>query len=108
MTTFNNDATQAERLAALHNATYHQRTQTAEMAGGRLSILGRPMLVGREPSTNYPTLPASSLFASDPVSVEPPLGYEINSLGRWASHTRWVRSSTNCAKAAGSDRSASV
>src|ERR1700693_553387 len=44
----------------------------------RRERLAKPQIIGREPTANYPALPASSPGSSDGVGVEPALGYSIN------------------------------
>jgi hypothetical protein len=86
-----NDIDQAERRATLENdrlvreqqqrgSTFHQHGQSAanDIGGGRFASLGAPHVTGSTPIPKYPA--ASTPFQSDPVGVEPPLGYAVSSL----------------------------
>jgi hypothetical protein len=84
----NNEASPAEKLAALHNDSLRRREGTSSTlldhvsndSGGRYATLGKPAVIGTTPAANYPALPASSPWSHDGVGQEPPLGIEINAM----------------------------
>jgi hypothetical protein len=84
VTNYNNPTTQAERLAALHNDRLRDAStlldHVSNDSGGRFAVIGKPTVIGSEPSAQYPTLPSSSPWAADPVGVEPPTGVEIGAM----------------------------
>jgi len=74
------DASQAERREVLRNDTYLSRAKAdADLAagGGRFAKEVATRVVG---VPRYPTLPATSPWAGDPVPDEPPLGYSIDEM----------------------------
>ena len=53
----------------------HAQAQADEMSQGRFAAIGSPRVVGSTPIPIYPQ--ASTPFQSDPVPIEPPLGYSV-------------------------------
>ena len=79
----NNKAEQAERCALAGSTaatTYHRQAQVAQELelGGRFGKA--KVVVGTEPTVQYPRLPSGPW--ADPVRVpdEPPLGFSVNDL----------------------------
>jgi hypothetical protein len=79
---------QAERKAVLENdrlvreqqaSTFHQHAQSAanDTGGGRFALLGAPTVTG---ATAIPKYPAAGAHQSDPVGIEPPLGFAIDEM----------------------------
>jgi hypothetical protein len=81
VTNYNNPTSQADRLAALHNETLQRKRAGASTlldhvsndSGGRFAAIGKPTVIGSEPTAKYPTLPSSSPWSGDGVGIEPPL-----------------------------------
>jgi hypothetical protein len=85
------DVSQAEKRAVLRNdaavrahansngetGTYLSHTHIDD-AGGRFAAVNAATIVGQTPAPKYPA--ASTPFQSDPVGVEPPLGFSVNDL----------------------------
>ena len=79
MAEYQNDASQKERREALKADCYFNRAQTeVGQELGRFSHLTKTTVVGGV--TPVPRQPPNSPFAGDPTGVEPPLGYDINSM----------------------------
>ena len=78
MTDYRNDATQSERRAQAINTYLAHAEATIDIAAG-----GRFAKAEQRPTPGvpiYPTLPASSPWASDPVPPEEPLGFDVNAV----------------------------
>ena len=80
-----NDSSQAERRAILRNereaGTYHAfATSEAGAIGGRFAAETKTNVSGATPVPQYPTLPANSPFATEPVGQERPLGFPIDEM----------------------------
>jgi hypothetical protein len=81
---------QAERKAVLENdrrvreqqqaSTFHQhaQAQALDTAGGRFAQVNAATVIGAQPLPKYPQ--AGTPFQSDPVGIEPPLGFSVNDL----------------------------
>jgi hypothetical protein len=64
-----------ERAATMHGLAI---ASADDEAGGRFARVNPTMVVGSTPLPRYPQ--ASTPFRSDPVGLEPPLGYSIDAL----------------------------
>jgi len=87
-----NDTPQSERRAVLRNeragTTYHEfAAGEADVPRGRFTAHERSVVTGSTPVPQYPALPASSPWASDPVPAEEPLGIDINAVEPVGTHT---------------------
>ena len=74
------EVTQAERRRILREGTtFHQHAQAFadELSQGRFAATGVPTVTGATPIPKYP---AAGAHQSDPVGVEPPLGFSVNEL----------------------------
>src|SRR5262245_38075957 len=82
--TFRNDASQKERAAILKNDLRTQTMQGRAVAELQMEERGRfarqANVTGATPATQYPQLPASSPWASDPLPPEPPLGFSVEEM----------------------------
>ena len=83
------DIDRVERQAVLENdrkvleqrgGTFHQHAQAQanELSGGRFAATGSPIVTGSTAIPKYPA--ASAPFQSDPVGIEPPLGFSIDEM----------------------------
>ena len=85
---YNNPSTPAERCAVVENdrrvrrgGTYHDiASSEAAVPRGRFTAHERSTVTGATPASRYPTLPASSPWASEPVGQEPPLGFSVDEM----------------------------
>ena len=80
------EVTQAERRRILREGTtFHQHAQAFadELSQGRFAATGVPTVTGATPIPKYP---AAGAHQSDPVGVEPPLGFSVNELEPSANH----------------------
>lgn len=88
---FQNAAGQREKAEVLNNerklragdhepTTFHQLAgvDQALEGGGRFAKV--KYVTGSEPASQYPRLPASSPWASDPIPPEEPLGFAIDAM----------------------------
>ena len=80
-----NESSQSERRAILRNerevGTYHAfAAGEAGVVGGRFAARERSAVTGATPVPQYPTLPANSPFATEPVGQERPLGFPIDEM----------------------------
>jgi hypothetical protein len=74
------EVTQAERRRILREGTtFHQHAQSQidDEAGGRFGVIAPRVITGTTPIPKYP---AAGTHQSDPVGVEPPLGFSVNDL----------------------------
>ncbi len=79
-----NDSSQSERRAVLKNeseaSTFFQQAQIGlSLEGGRFAA-NDTTITGIEPAAQYPRLPASSPWSSDPVPPERPTGVAIDAM----------------------------
>jgi hypothetical protein len=76
--TFEND----RKLREQQGSTFldHARSSIDDEAGGRFAPVQPQTVIGSAPIPQYPQ--ASTPFQSDPVPVEPPLGYSVDELER--------------------------
>ena len=60
-------------------STFHQHAQAQadELSQGRFRAIGTPSVTGATPIPKYP---AAGAHQSDPVGIEPPLGFSVNDL----------------------------
>jgi hypothetical protein len=60
-------------------STFHQHAQSSvnDETGGRFAATGVPTVTGATPIPKYP---AAGAHQSDPVGIEPPLGFSVNDL----------------------------
>jgi hypothetical protein len=78
-----NDATQKEKRALAGSTaatTYFKQSQVAEELESTGRFTAKPSTVGSEPAVRYPRLPSSSPWSSDPVGLEPALGYSVHDM----------------------------
>lgn len=82
MTTKANEQRERKSLAGSTAATtYFQQSQVAEELDAKAGRFAKPSVVsGANPTVQYPRLPSSSPWSSDPVGLEPALGYSINNM----------------------------
>jgi hypothetical protein len=76
--TLRNDQRVREQQQA-QGSTFHQHAQSAanDTGGGRFASLGAPTVTG---ATAIPKYPAAGAHQSDPVGIEPPLGFSVNDM----------------------------
>src|SRR5262245_16943788 len=67
-----------DRLAT----TYHSASQAFvdEERGGRFAALEKPTVTGSSGAVRYPRQREGSPWRDDPVGVEPPLGFDVNTI----------------------------
>jgi hypothetical protein len=85
-----NESSQSERRAVLRNerevGTYHAfATSEAGAVGGRYGVVSKTRVIGSGP-VEYPALPSSSPWASDPIPPEPSFGMAIDAMEPVGTH----------------------
>ena len=82
-----NDLSQAEKRQVLRDTMHGRAIAEQDTVGGRYAAEARTRVTGATPAPQYPALPASSPWASDPVPAEEPLGIDINAVEPVGTHT---------------------
>ena len=71
-----NESPQSERRQVLRDTLHGRALAEQDTITGRYGAEAKTRIVGSEPTT-YPDLPPSSPWASDPLPIEPPLGFSV-------------------------------